>query len=685
LDKTPVPGLHDLNDSPSAVNGETLTMPVCPTCGMKLAHGTIKCPNDGTEVVTKYKAGDCLSEKYEFLESVGSGGMGIIYKAKHLALNRIVAIKLLHPYLLNEDTILRFQREARTASKLRHPNLIEVQDVGTTEEGQPFMVMDFVSGQSLSDLIHQKGRLSVEETLKIFVQICSGLAYAHNQNILHRDLKPSNVMLITDEHGSTTAKILDFGIAKVLEEGENKAATLTKTGDVFGSPLYMSPEQGAGGNVDRRSDLYSLGCMLFECLTGTPPFMGKSIIETLMAHAQQKPMSLKEATLGLDFPPELNSVVMKLLAKAPDERYQSVLEVREDLLAIIESATLQAPEVVVTKRELRDKAGGESTISDGAQGDFWHTANGKDITIVILSIAVVVLVGKDIWLSCFADQDSKRPNVDLNKKYRVHLESNLADNDNVVRRKLESHPSAELFELRDGEVTDPYLAQLKDNQRIKTLDLQGNNLNGTGLEVAKTIPNLNKLNVSSNPLTDAGVLVISRLRQVRNLEIKGVELSPRALFHIGQMKNLTKLEMDASDYDVKELGSLSDMPILEELSINDQKRLSDRTIGLLRKLPRLRFVDASVSKVTGKGFEHPDDYPLLEQIALKENKLSEDGFKTFARLKNLRELDLRRASFDPSWFKHLKGHPKFKRLKAAGDINAVEIQRILPQLIIDTE
>lgn len=651
---------------------------------MKLAHGTIKCPNDGTDLVSNFRAGDRLSDKYMFLESVGSGGMGIIYKAKHLALNRIVAIKLLHPYLLNADTIMRFQREARTASQLSHPNLIQVQDVGTTDDGQPFMVMDFVSGKSLSDLIREKGRLSIEETLKYFVQICSGLSYAHKQNILHRDLKPSNVMLVNDEHGAITAKILDFGIAKVLEEGENKGATLTKTGDVFGSPLYMSPEQGAGGNVDRRSDLYSLGCMLYECLTGTPPFFGKSIVETLMAHAQQKPHSLKEATLGLEFPKALDDVVMKLLAKAPDERYQSVLEVREDLQSIQDSLSLEGQEQVVTKRELRDKAGGEGTGPDGKENNFWQSANGKDITIVILSIAVCVLIAKDIWWSFDSAQQSKTK-VDLANPYPVVFESNLAVLNDVVRRKLEEHPSAEEFELRGAEVMDSHLASLKNNQRIKTLDFEGNSLSGTGLAVAKTIPFLTKLNVSGNPLTDEGLLVISQLKQVRNLEIKDVELSSHGLALLGKMKNLRKLEMDGSNYDVKQLGNLSDMPAMEELSINEQKKLSDRAISLLRKLPNLRMVDASGSKVTGQGFEHPDEYPRLDQICLKENQLTEDGFAVLAKLKHLRELDLRQANFDEQWFKHFKNHPKFAKLKVVGDVDIAQIHRMLPKLEITTD
>lgn len=684
MDKTPVPGL---SESSSFTNGETLAMPVCPSCGMKMAHGTIKCPNDGTEIVTKYKVGDCLNNKYEFLESVGSGGMGIIYKAKHLALNRIVAIKLLHPYLLNAETIMRFQREARTASQLRHPNLIAVQDVGTMDDGQPYMVMDFVSGKSLSEAIKEKGRLSVQETVGIFLQLCSGLAYAHKQNILHRDLKPSNVMLVEDEQGGVTAKILDFGIAKVLEDGDKQGSTLTKTGDVFGSPLYMSPEQGAGEKVDRRSDCYSLGCMLFECLTGTTPFMGRSIIETLLAHAQQKPPSLKEATLGLDFPEALGSVVSKLLAKSPDERYQSVLEVREDLLAVHEAfSTDSSDSSFSSKRELRQLASGEGTTSDGTSKvkTFWTTASGKDFTIILLSMAVVVLIGKDVWMSYSSSEDKSKPKIDFDKQYEVKLarDTNSASS---VQKKIERDPGAEVFRLSDQEVSDSDLKPLANHRKIIELHLDSNILSGTGLEVAKTLPRLRKLSVSDNPLTEKGVLVISQLSQIRNLEIKGVRLSAQSVSYLGQMKNLVKLEMDECELADKSLGNLSSMPSLEELSINNQRQMSDRSIELLRNLPKLRLIDVSKTKVTGRGFELPGRFPQLSIVVLKENELEEDGFKVLGRLKNLKELDLRGSKFKESWLNNLRDARFLKILKVSGDADIKQIQKILPGCRIATD
>ncbi len=654
-----------------------------------MAHGTVKCPNDGTEIVTKFKVGDCLSDKYEFLESVGSGGMGIIYKAKHLGLNKMVAIKLLHPYLLNPDTILRFQREARTASNLRHPNLITVQDIGTTADGQPFMVMDYVKGQSLSELIKEKGRLTVEETLSIFLQICSGLGYAHKENILHRDLKPSNIMLVKDEHGEYHAKILDFGIAKVLEDGDKQASTLTKTGDVFGSPLYMSPEQGSGNKVDRRSDCYSLGCMLFESLTGTTPFIGKSVIETLMLHAQQKPPSLKEATLGSEFPEALEKLVQKLLQKAPDDRYQSVLEIREDLQAIDnELKTCKTQENNVSRSELRELAGGDGTASGTKRSKLAHLfLDARNLVIMLLAIAVIVLLGKDFVPN--VDEIAVTPESKkvieavhaVDKIKADELADQLSEGQRILLNQVNKTSDRTLLMLRGCNLVDNDLLPLKDHKDTVRLDLETNSIDGTGLSVAYTMPNLYKLNVSDNPLTDDGIRTISHLRQVRNIEAKGVTLSSNAIALLGSMKNLEKLELDNTELPVKSIELLGTMPNLLSLSLNDQKKMSDRCIENLKEFPSLKIIDLSHTKVSGEGFVNPSRFPRLDTIELRGNTLTENGIQTCCQIKNLKELDLRNAIFDVRWLRHLKTAKSMRKVLVADTDEGSNIRKLLPSSI----
>lgn len=188
--------------------------------------------------------GSLIAERLEILSLIGAGGMSTVYRAKHLLLDRIVAVKVMQVGKVDDHAVRRFQQEAKAATALNHPNIATVREFGMAESGDPYLVMDYIEGTSLSDLIKQDGALSVERTKAIMTQVCAGLQHAHSLGIVHRDLKPANVMLLKDATGSETAKIVDFGIAKILQsDGKSE---LTKAGEIFGTPLYMSPEQGLG-------------------------------------------------------------------------------------------------------------------------------------------------------------------------------------------------------------------------------------------------------------------------------------------------------------------------------------------------------------------------------------------------------------------------------------------------------
>lgn len=273
---------------------------------------------------SRFEVGQILDGKFEILSLLGRGGMGSVYRAKHLLLNMEVALKTLDTERLNDVTSSRrFQTEAKAAFSLKHPNLVKVHDFGVLENGHPFLVMDLVQGKTLQAMIKERGHFSVEEIEPVFAQLCFGLAYAHRQQVVHRDIKPANIMVVDGmdwkEEGSV--KILDFGIAKIVNEDRNEMDALTQTGEIFGSPLYMSPEQCAGETIDQRSDIYSLGCVLFEAITGTPPLVGTNPLRTMMLHVNEKAPTLKEATLGSQFSPAVEQIIAKLLAKSPADRY----------------------------------------------------------------------------------------------------------------------------------------------------------------------------------------------------------------------------------------------------------------------------------------------------------------------------------------------------------------------------
>lgn len=291
---------------------------VCLTCGKEFPDGWVACPYDTAElqrVADRFHPGAVFADKYEVIEALGSGGMSTVYKAKHKFLEKPVAIKLLNAHLASDGkAVQRFQLEAKAAYDLKHPNLISIYDFGISPDGQAYIVMDYLEGESLSDRIERHGKLPLMEALPIFADIASGLAYAHEHNVLHRDIKPSNVMLTKSDSGAIKALIVDFGLAKNYDDDSLK---LTQTGEIFGSPLYMSPEQCRGAMLDRRSDIYSFGCLMYETLTGYVPIRGTNALETFRLKCTEVPPPFPST---LEIPGWLSNLIMSTLRIEVDHR-----------------------------------------------------------------------------------------------------------------------------------------------------------------------------------------------------------------------------------------------------------------------------------------------------------------------------------------------------------------------------
>ncbi len=272
--------------------------------------------------------------KYELVSIIGSGGMGVIYQGRQVFLDRIVAIKMLKSNLGGERARMRFHQEAKASSQLIHPGIVGIIDFGVDELDRPYMVMEYVEGCTFSDLLRERQYLSVKDSLPIFLEICDALSIAHHKGVVHRDLKPSNIMLVVGADDKVHIKLLDFGIAKLLDMQEQTLQSMTKTGEALGTPLYMSPEQILGNKVTSRSDLYSLGCMMYACLTGTPPFIGANKLATMEKHCTAKPLSLKQASNGREFAPGMEEIVLQLLEKDPLDRFESVDKVKDALISM---------------------------------------------------------------------------------------------------------------------------------------------------------------------------------------------------------------------------------------------------------------------------------------------------------------------------------------------------------------
>jgi serine/threonine protein kinase len=293
---------------------------------------------------------EILNGQFQILEKVGTGGMGSVYKASQPAMNRMVAIKILHPKLAGrKDLTSRFRREARAMSQLSHPNTVKVFMYGELEDdGSLYIVMEMLEGRNLNQTVRKGGPLPLERAIPILVQVCGALQEAHDLGIVHRDLKPENIFLCTQGGMVDYPKVLDFGLAKVTErQMQPGSVILTQEGMVFGTPEFMSPEQAQGKTLDARSDIYSLAVILYEVLTGKLPFSARTPMEYIQKHVMEQAIPLNQRVPERKFPEGLEIVLTKALAKKPDERYQSAAEFGEALRSYGGAAAAALPAIRV--------------------------------------------------------------------------------------------------------------------------------------------------------------------------------------------------------------------------------------------------------------------------------------------------------------------------------------------------
>ena len=282
-----------------------------------------------------------LSDRYELGEILGFGGMSEVHLARDVRLHRDVAVKVLRADLARDPSFyLRFRREAQNAAALNHPSIVAVYDTGEAETSAgplPYIVMEYVDGVTLRDIVHTDGPMPPRRAIEIIADACQALNFSHQSGIIHRDVKPANIMI----SNTNAVKVMDFGIARAIADSGN---SVTQTAAVIGTAQYLSPEQARGDTVDARSDVYSLGCVLYEILTGEPPFTGDSPVAVAYQHVREDPIPPSQRHEGISA--DLDAVVLKALAKNPENRYQTAAEMRADLVRVHNGETPEAPKVL---------------------------------------------------------------------------------------------------------------------------------------------------------------------------------------------------------------------------------------------------------------------------------------------------------------------------------------------------
>jgi serine/threonine-protein kinase len=318
-------------------------MKLCLACHIEFSDDMDVCPKDNVTLVTLSEdplIGATLQDRYKIESVIGRGAMGAVYKATQEIIGREVAVKVLHGHLIEDnDALKRFHQQAKAASRLNHPHIITLYDYGVIAGGQPYIVMDLLKGVSLAQVLEQREYLPLDEAMPLVKQISEALADAHKHGVIHRDVKPDNIVLEEHNDQKHWVKVVDFGIAKIVQGGDETLVRITRTGMVCGSPAYMSPEQFKGQEVDARSDVYSLAVLLFEMLTGRLPFQARDLVTLMSLQVSEVPPKIGKVRPDLSLPAELEKAIEHALNKNPDDRPASM----EDFWQELESALAGKP------------------------------------------------------------------------------------------------------------------------------------------------------------------------------------------------------------------------------------------------------------------------------------------------------------------------------------------------------
>lgn len=434
-------------------------MRYCHKCTLLFKGNLIHCPIDGIQLIEtdgSHLENVVLNNRYRLKKLIGIGGMSYVYLAEHIGMNRVVAIKfLLGDYITNEFMLKRFHRETETLSQIHHVNVVTIIDVSPKDTLPPYMVMEYLQGRLLEEILEEEKRLEIKRALKIAIQICDGLWQAHSLGIIHRDLKPGNIFVIPQTSGEEIIKIVDFGIA-ALAWINGKAERITERGVIFGTPEYIAPECAQGKLGDEKSDIYSLGVLLYEMVTGHLPFESEDINEIIYKHINEAPplpIIPELPSKPLSF---LQSIILKTLSKKPEDRYRNTKELLEDLKRCQE---------LILKRESSMFIISPDETS-GIPKKLLHSTSEKIKFIWVFLLVIIVVIG------IYALYTLHKAKATLNK---VNVESGVGKGGNIVlpikEEKIQLKSDTSNYILIDSGLEEKYKKELSDT--LKEISLKG--------------------------------------------------------------------------------------------------------------------------------------------------------------------------------------------------------------------
>lgn len=590
-----------------------------------------------------------IADRYEVVGILGEGGMGVVYKAHDRLLDSAVAIKMMREMdaASTSKMMLRFQQEAKAAGRLNHSNVARVMDFGQLS-GKLYMVMELLDGTPLSQRIDERERLSVDEALPLFIDICQGLVHAHKMGVLHRDLKPSNIILTTGD-GIENAKIVDFGIAKLAQSQD-----LTATGAQMGSPLYMSPEQVKGIEADSRSDIYSMGCLMYEVLSGKVPIKEETALETMHKKTVDPAPTLAQA--NSDVPQELVEIVDRCLMISPDDRYKQMTDLLKALTDCQESIA-RNQELFAPVEEKHEEP----------------TTNRSSKMVLLLSLGLLTLLIPSVTTWWLASRSDWKP-----EPVKGHLGSPEAEELHTELQKLKQGEPFKIIPCPDAvgtvnvqvnpavENVDKRFKELQTRKvRILCMD-RLSDATGSGLQFINK-DCLHQLQIDNTQFKSENTLLVGQFHNLEYLSMHNINIENRDFVHLETLKKLKMLDFGGFDnLDDETFNVIENFKSLTCLGIADYPKFGTESASVIAALPKLEVLSITRTPLSAATIKVIGSSQTLNILDLCVFDTAAENMEALSQVKHAEHLKLRDVELNPEQMMILAKKPNLKALTIGG-------------------
>jgi serine/threonine protein kinase len=556
-------------------------------------------------------------ERYGPIGYLGKGASGTVYLCKDRLLKKKVAVKILN--YLSSEQLIAFQREAKSTSQTEHANIVKVLDFGISDGKYPFMVLEYIDGISLEEVLERHHTIELEDTIRIFEQVCDALIFSHKRKLFHRDLKPTNIIVVGWGTDAVGARLIDFGVGVFKQE-------ITAQGkSIAGSPPYMSPDPAIGLTFDERSEIYSLACVMFESLTGRPPFVGETALETMSLHAHEQPPSLSEAHGSMIFPESIESLITTCLSKSPDDRYQNMEELK-----------LALSEILSEQQSEHSRSDVTYSVSTPAKQN-----RGLMVVLLLTSVLVFFTAGGIVLITT---QLALRPqSVTKLKLQPLYQEPRLTDALNSMASDhwyMGVDSVGRTVWTSGSTISDKEFELLEDKAVTRVSVSVTDDVTGKGFGLLAEKP-IVEISVNSTGLSDDGLLEIAKLKTLEVLRISvSSKFSLDGVKHIATLPRLQMLIITASRIPDGGLQEIAKMKTLKYLGLSNSRNIKLADVSALRVLPNLSYLDLSGSHLGDDIVPIVTKFKTLDFLSLSNQNLTDKYFDKIGKLSNLRTLQL---------------------------------------------